>query len=93
MTNPQIYTIDWKDSTKPTIVLPPETVDNTTSLVLYGWNKGQWAEGFLENFLRLLDNSSSADVPTNPTRGELWHDASTGDLKLYTGNMWKKLVP
>jgi hypothetical protein len=91
MTNPQIYTVDWKDSTKPTIVLPPETVDNTTSLVLYGWNKGQWAEGFLENFLRLLDNSSSADVPTNPTRGELWHDASTGDLKLYTGNMWKKL--
>ena len=91
MTNPQIYTIDWKDSTKPTIVLPPENVDNTTSLVLYGWNKGQWAEGFLENFLRLLDNSSSADVPTNPTRGELWHDASTGDLKLYTGNMWKKL--
>lgn len=91
MTNPQIYTIDWKDAGKPTIVLSPETVDNTTSLVLYGWNKGQWAEGFLENFLRLLDNSSSAEIPTNPTRGELWHDASTGDLKLYTGNMWKKL--
>lgn len=91
MTNPQIYTIDWKDASKQTIVLPPETIDNTTSLVLYGWNKGQWAEGFLENFLRLLDNSSSAEIPTNPTRGELWHDASTGDLKLYTGNMWKKL--
>ena len=60
------------------------TVDNTSSdLTLIGRNYSGFGEFLNENFIKLLENFSSADEPSNPIRGQLWYDTSENKLKIY----------
>ena len=65
------------------------TVDNTSSdLTLIGRNYSGFGEFLNENFIKLLENFSSADEPSNPIRGQLWYDTSENKLKIYNGSQF-----
>ena len=95
---PTGYMLNWSDNTlKPPFLLPEATVDNhTTSLQLTGKRVVNWGEFLNENMLHLLEHGFSKTAPNNPTIGQLWLDANTGDLKIYTSQLtWNviKTVP
>ena len=65
------------------------TVDNTSSdLTLIGRNYSGFGEFLNENFIKLLENFSSSDEPSNPIRGQLWYDTSENKLKIYNGSQF-----
>ena len=82
------YTINKTDGTVVTTITDG-TVDNTTSVQLFGKSYSGFGEGLNENLIRLLENSASTSAPTAPLKGELWFDTSTGQLKVYDGTSFK----
>ena len=65
------------------------TVDNTTSLQLFGKSYSGFGEGLNENLVKLLENSASSAAPSAPLAGELWFDTTTSQIKVYDGTSWK----
>ena len=65
------------------------TVDNTTSLQLFGKSYSGFGEGLNENLVKLLENSASSSAPSAPLRGELWFDTSVNQIKVYDGTSFK----
>ena len=65
------------------------TVDNTTSLQLFGKSYSGFGEGLNENLVKLLENSASTSAPSAPLAGELWFDTTTNQLKVYDGTSFK----
>ena len=61
------------------------TIDNTTSLILFGKSYSGFGEALNENLVKLLEHSSSASAPVAPVKGELWYDESAGSIKVYNG--------
>jgi len=82
------YTINKTDGTVVTTITDG-TVDNTTTLQLFGKSFSGFGEGLNENLVKLLENSSSTSAPTAPLKGELWFDANTGQLKVYDGSAFE----
>ena len=92
---PTGYMLNWSDNTlKPPFLLPEATVDNhTTSLQLTGKRVVNWGEFLNENMLHLLEHGFSKTAPNNPTIGQLWLDANSGDLKIFTSqSTWNVIV-
>ena len=65
------------------------TVDNTTSLQLFGKSYSGFGEGLNENLVKLLENSASTSAPVAPLAGELWFDTATNQIKVYDGTSFK----
>lgn len=66
------------------------TVDiTTTSLNLIGRNYAGFGTFLNENFVKLLENASSATAPTNPLVGQLWWDSNNRHLSIWQGTNWK----
>lgn len=65
------------------------TVDNTTDLKLIGKNFAGYGEIQNENFLKLLENFSSANTPARPLSGQIWFDLGSNKLKFYDGTQWR----
>ena len=65
------------------------TVDNTTSLQLFGKSYSGFGEGLNENLVKLLENGASTSAPSAPLRGELWFDTTTNQIKVYDGTSFK----
>ncbi len=66
------------------------TIDvNSTSLTLVGRNYTGYGEAFNENFIKLLENFSNSNSPTNPIKGQLWWDTGEARLKVYEGSVFK----
>ena len=82
------YTINKTDGTAVTTITDG-TVDNTTSVQLFGKSYSGFGEGLNENLIKLLENSASTSAPTTPLRGELWFDNSTNQIKVYDGSSFK----
>jgi len=82
------YTINKTDGTVVTTITDG-TVDNTTSLQLFGKSYSGFGEGLNENLVKLLENSASTAAPSAPLRGELWFDTSTNQIKVYDGTSFK----
>jgi D-Tyr-tRNAtyr deacylase len=82
------YTINKTDGSVITTITDG-TVDNTTSVQLFGKSYSGFGEGLNENLVKLLENSASTSAPTAPLKGELWFDTSTGQLKVYDGTSFK----
>ena len=82
------YTINKTDGSVVTTITDG-TVDNTTSLQLFGKSFSGFGEGLNENLVKLLENAASTSAPTSPLKGELWFDANTGQLKVYDGSAFK----
>ena len=82
------YTINKTDGTV-VATITDGTIDNTTSLTLFGKSYSGFGELLNENLVKLLENSSSTSAPTAPLKGELWFDASTNQIKVYDGTSFK----
>ena len=65
------------------------TVDNTTSLQLFGKSYSGFGEGLNENLVKLLENSAATAAPIAPLEGELWFDTTTKQIKVYDGTSFK----
>ena len=82
------YTINKTDGSVVTTITDG-TVDNTTSVQLFGKSFSGFGEGLNENLVKLLENSASTSAPSAPLKGELWFDTSTAQLKVYDGTSFK----
>ena len=82
------YTINKTDGTV-VATITDGTIDNTTSLTLFGKSYSGFGELLNENLVKLLENQSSTSAPTAPLKGELWFDASTNQIKVYDGSSFK----
>ena len=82
------YTINKTDGTVVTTITDG-TVDNTTSLQLFGKSYSGFGEGLNENLVKLLENAASTSAPSAPLKGELWFDTTTNQLKVYDGTSFK----
>jgi hypothetical protein len=82
------YTINKTDGTVVTTITDG-TVDNTTSLQLFGKSYSGFGEGLNENLVKLLENAASTSAPTAPLKGELWFDTTTNQIKVYDGTSFK----
>jgi D-Tyr-tRNAtyr deacylase len=82
------YTINKTDGTVVTTITDG-TVDNTTSVQLFGKSYSGFGEGLNENLVKLLENGASTSQPTAPLKGELWFDTTTNQLKVYDGTSFK----
>ena len=82
------YTINKTDGTVITTITDG-TVDNTTSVQLFGKSFSGFGEGLNENLVKLLENSASTSAPTAPLKGELWMDTANSQLKVYDGSSFK----
>ena len=82
------YTINKTDGTV-VATITDGTVDNTTSLQLFGKSYSGFGEGLNENLVKLLENTASTSAPTAPLRGQVWFDTSTNQLKVYDGTSFK----
>jgi len=82
------YTINKTDGSV-VATITDGTVDNTTSVQLFGKSFSGFGEGLNENLVKLLENSASTSAPTAPLKGELWMDTSTSQLKVYDGTSFK----
>jgi hypothetical protein len=82
------YTINRTDGTAITTITDG-TIDNTTSLTLFGKSYSGFGEFLNEDLVKLLENSASTSAPTAPLRGELWFDTNTNQLKVYDGSTFK----
>ena len=63
------YTINRTDGSVVTTITDG-TVDNTTSVQLFGKSFSGFGEGLNENLVKLLENSASTSAPTAPLKGE-----------------------
>ena len=65
------------------------TINNSTSLTLFGKSYSNFGELLNENQIKLLENSASPSAPATPLRGELWFDTNTGQFKVYDGSAFE----
>ena len=82
------YTINKTDGSV-VATITDGTVDNTTSVQLFGKSFSGFGEGLNENLVKLLENAASTSAPSAPLKGELWFDTATGQLKVYDGTSFK----
>ena len=82
------YTINKTDGTVITTITDG-TVDNTTSLQLFGKSYSGFGEALNENLVKLLENAASTAAPSAPLKGELWFDTTTNQIKVYDGTSFK----
>jgi len=82
------YTINKTDGSVVTTITDG-TVDNTTSLQLFGKSYSGFGEALNENLVKLLENAASTAAPTAPLKGELWFDTTTNQIKVYDGTSFK----
>jgi len=82
------YTINKTDGTV-VATITDGTVDNTTTLQLFGKSFSGFGEGLNENLVKLLENAASTAAPTAPLKGELWFDTTTNQIKVYDGTSFK----
>jgi hypothetical protein len=82
------YTINKTDGTA-LVTITDGTLDNSTSLTLFGKSYSGWGELLQENLIKLLENSASTTAPIAPLAGELWFDKSSNQIKVYDGTAFK----
>jgi hypothetical protein len=82
------YTINKTDGSI-VATITDGTINNSTSLTLFGKSYSGFGELLNENLIKLLENSSSTATPTTPLKGELWFDANTNQIKVYDGTSFK----
>lgn len=84
------YTINLTNGTVLSTIADG-TVDSTSSsLTLIGKNYPNYGTFLNDNFVHLLENASNSTAPSTPLTGQIWWDTA-GNLKVYTGAIWKTL--
>ena len=75
------YTINRSNGLNP-IVIPDGTINTSTSLTLVGKNYPNYGSILDQNFITLLENSSSDTRPDRPIIGQLWWNSTLKTLKV-----------
>lgn len=84
------YTINKTDGTVIATVADGQIDQNSTDITLIGKNFSGFGEYLNENFVKMLENFSSAGSPPDvPLTGQLWFDTSENRIKVYSGTEWK----
>ena len=66
------------------LILADGTIDQAaTSLTLIGKNYSGFGEAINNNFVKLLENSASANSPRSPQLGQTWYDTTNQRLMVY----------
>ena len=79
------YIINYSsDSLKDAFTILPRTVNNDTSLTLFGKGAPSYGEGLQENLVHLLENFCSNTSPARPTVGQLWYHNDSQLLQICT---------
>lgn len=95
------YKIRFTDNTvenKNDIIIPPNTINKSTNLLLHGRGSPNFGGDLWQNLVRLLENSCSNDIePSRPTEGQLWYNANTRELSVYSrvginDYVWNKIL-
>ena len=82
------YIVNKTDGTAVTTITDG-TIDNTTSLTLFGKSYSGFGELLNEDLVKLLENSASTSAPSAPLKGEVWFDTTVNQLKVYDGTSFK----
>ena len=82
------YTINKTDGTT-VATITDGTIDNSTSLTLFGKSYSGFGDLLNENLVKLLENAASTAAPIAPLKGELWFDTTTNQIKVYDGTSFK----
>ena len=66
---------------------------NTTScsMALPGKNYAGYGIYLDDNFVHLLENSSSSTAPTTPLVGQMWWNSTTKIMSVWNGTVWKTI--
>jgi hypothetical protein len=90
------YTIKFSDTSKKSLVIDPNTINNDTVLTLYGQGSTNYGAELWTNLIKLLDHSCSGGVnnfgPLKPIEGQLWFNDYSTNLTLYKENKWVPIV-
>lgn len=76
------YTIIRSNGTTLTTIQDGTINTTSTSLGLPGRNYAGYGQSLNTNFVRLLENYASADVPPNPLRGQIWFNTQNSTLNV-----------
>ena len=82
------YIVNKTDGTA-VVTITDGTIDNTTSLTLFGKSYSGFGELLNEDLVKLLENSASTSAPTAPLKCEVWFDTTVNQLKVYDGTSFK----
>ena len=82
------YIVNKTDGTA-VVTITDGTIDNTTSLTLFGKSYSGFGELLNEDLVKLLENSASTSAPSAPLKGEVWFDTTVNQLKVYDGTSFK----
>jgi hypothetical protein len=83
------YTINFTNGVvKTPLTVHYGTINNDTSLKIYGRGAGGYGEGLQENMISLLENFCSNSAPVNPTAGQTWFNNISNTLSVYDGTTW-----
>ena len=82
------YIVNKTDGTAVTTITDG-TIDNTTSLTLFGKSYSGFGELLNEDLVKLLENSASTSAPSAPLKGEVWFDTTVNQLKVYDVTSFK----
>jgi tRNA A37 methylthiotransferase MiaB len=70
------YTILKSNGEQLTQIVDGQIDQTTTDLTLIGKNASSYGTYYNENLVRLLENFSNTESPSNPITGQLWFDLS-----------------
>lgn len=84
------FTINKTDGTT-LVTIADGTLDQTTSLSLFGKNYAGYGELLNENQVKLLENfaNTTDNAPTNPIQGQLFYDTTLKQIQVYDGTAFK----
>lgn len=90
------YTINLTDGTIFAVIADgtintSATVGGGVPLILVGKNYAGYGEFLDENFIHLLENGAGPSQPGAPLAGQLWFNATTKALNLYSNGAFKTL--
>jgi hypothetical protein len=80
------YTIIRSNGSQLTTIQDGTINTTSTSLGLPGRNYAGYGQILNTNFVRLVENFASGDVPPNPIKGQLWFNTTANTLNLCTVN-------
>ena len=85
------YTINLTNGNVLTTIADGTLNTTACSMALPGKNYAGYGIYLDDNFVHLLENSSSSTAPTTPLIGQLWWNSTTKVMSVWNGTVWKTI--
>jgi len=73
------------------VTIDDYTVDNSTSLTLFGRGVANYGAQTSNNLVHLLENGSNPLAPESPLAGQLWYNSITKAMSMWDGTAWQSV--